>query len=119
MKTCRVCKKKLSKTQFDKNPRSADGLRGKCLICRGEFQKDYYKRKTIKSYVRQGFRVPLYQKCIVERTSMGKEIGSGGNKLKGRFIEEYENFFLFETSQGWKECFMKNTIGIDWNVKNS
>ena len=58
-------------------------------------------------------------KCKVIKLNDGKVTKKTPKEvLTGKFIREYKRFYLFESEPfGWKECFLKQTIGIDWTIE--
>lgn len=58
--------------------------------------------------------ITLNQGCVIQKWG-----GSQNNKRKtlfGKFIKEYKDFYMFRSQKGYKECFTKNSYGIDWEV---
>lgn len=56
--------------------------------------------------------------CVVEREriKLGGMSKSKKEILFGKFIDEYNHFYLFSSSSGYRECFSKNSHGLDWRI---
>lgn len=144
MKKCPGCKRELelNADNFHRNRSSRIGFTSRCKECLREESRIAHEKVKIERKERAEIRdmelkhaeefkialrdlncrnhrpVPINKNCTVKRLEGLVTTSIGGRYLRGRFIEVYDSHLVFETEQGWKECFRKNDLEISWTVKH-
>ncbi len=117
MKQCTICKRPLSKGQFNRREASKDGLQRKCKDCESAYARKRYKENTSQILARQkeqhkknlenhkavGKRHykknlercvwnQMIQRCYNLRHRSFKDYGGRGIKVCSRWLNSFDNF---------------------------
>lgn len=121
-KRCRRCGKllRLNYINFHGHGRTKDGFMHDCVTCVGKANDlRMLKVEDISPELlnkRLHKPIKLNEPCKLRRLFGKSSSNLGGNLLEGKFIAEYDSYFIFEMKSGFKECFRKNDINIDWGI---
>lgn len=61
--------------------------------------------------------IPMNRACTIKRLGVGKNAAVVSRELRGKFVEAYQSYLVFEFASGIRECFRKNDLGIEWTVE--
>lgn len=121
-KRCRRCGEllRLADANFHTHGKTKDGFTHDCVECISKVSnlKLLEPEETDLLNKRLHKPIKLNEPCKLRRLFGKSSTSLGGNLLKGKFIAEYDSYFIFEMESGISECFRKNDICIEWKVMN-